>query len=407
MPLTALGIKQAKPAAKPKKLSDGKGLYLLVHPAGGKYWRMKYRHAGKENTLALGVWPDVSLAKARDGRDAARKLLAEGLDPIEVRRSEERQRVLNNALSFEVIAREWHEHQRGRWINSHAEQVLLSLEANVFPALGSRPVTDISPEELLNVVRAVERRGALDVAGRILQRCSSVFRYAIQTSRAKINPATELRGALRSHKVTHRAALSAESLPEFLQKLDHYDGHMLTRLALRLVMLTFVRSNELREARWEEFDIDQAMWRIPAERMKMRSAHLVPLSSQAIGVLEQILPITGRFDLVFPSQSGIKKTMSENTLLYAMYRMGYHGRATVHGFRATASTILNENAFSSDAIERQLAHAERNKVRAAYHRSEHLPERKRMMQWWADYLDTAARSIGQVVPMQAHGGRSG
>ena len=250
----------------------------------------------------------------------------------------------------------------------------------------------------MEVLRKVESRDALELASKTLQRCSAVFRFAIQTGRAEYNPVTDLKGALKTRKVIHRAALSRADLPEFLTKLSAYDGHMQTRLALNLVVLTFVRTGEIRGARWDEFDLDRAEWRIPAERMKMRSEHIVPLSQQALATLDELKPLSGHRELLFPSEKTWKKPISENTMLYAMYRMGYHGTATVHGFRATASTILNESGFKSDVIERQLAHAERNKVRAAYNRSEYLEERKKMMQWWADFLE-GIKNNKNVVPI--------
>ncbi len=398
MALTNTSVKHANPGSKSRKLYDEKGLLLLIQPSGAKYWRFKYRFGGKEKVLALGVYPEATLAEARRKRDMMRKLLADGIDPCEERRKVKRLQKVLAANSFESIAREWHDHQRGAWTKDHAESVLKSLEKEVFPALASRPVAEITPAELLDVVRAVEKRGALDVASRVLQRASSVFRYAIQTSRAERNPATDLRGALKTRKVAHRLALSRDELPEFLSKLETYDGHLLTRLALKLIVISFVRSHELRGARWDEFSLEHAEWRIPAERMKMWAAHLVPLSRQAIEVLEQIRPLTGRYELVFPNQNSPDKPMSENTLLFAMYRMGYHGRATPHGFRAVASTVLNESGFPPDVIERQLAHVERNKVRAAYHRSEYLEERRRMMQWWSDFLDGLATGAN-VIPL--------
>lgn len=399
MSLTDAAARQAKPREKAYKLSDSAGLYLLVQPNGAKYWRVKYRIAGKEKVLALGVYPDVTLTEARAKRDDARKVIGNGTDPITIKREQKRQDKLKAANSFEAIAREWHDHQKGRWIPDHAAKVIGSLEKEMFPAIGAYPITEITAPMVLEAVRKVEKRDALDVASRVLQRTSAAFRFAIQTGRAEHNPCTDLIGALKTRKVQHRAALERAELPEFLKKLENYDGHLLTRLALRLVMLTFVRSHELRGARWEEFDLERAEWRIPAERMKMRAPHIVPLSKQALAVLEEIKPITGRYALVFPSQNDHQKPMSENTLLYAMYRMGYHQRATVHGFRATASTILNESGFNHDVIERQLAHAERNKVRAAYHRSEYLAERAKMMQWWANFIDGVAKGAA-VIPIK-------
>jgi integrase len=269
--------------------------------------------------------------------------------------------------------------------------VVDSLEADVFPALGDIAIKEITPPTVLEVIRAVESRGALDVASRILQRTSAVFRYAIQTGRATYNPAADMKGVLKTRKVEHRSAISRADLPDFLKKLDSYSGDPVTKLGLTLIVLTFVRTGELRGARWEEFDVDQGEWRIPAERMKMRSAHIVPLSPQALAVIEELRPLTGQSDLLFPSKRNQRKPISENTLLYALYRLGYHKRATVHGFRALASTILNETGFRPDVVERQLAHVERNKVRAAYHRSEYLEERRKMMDWWGACLESMSK----------------
>ena len=396
MALTDTKIRNAKPRDRAYKLYDERGLFLLVQKTGGKWWRLKYRFAGKEKTISLGVYPDVGLQEARRRRDEARELVARDIDPAAERRQEKRRQKALAANSFEAVAREWHRHQKGRWSKGHAAGVIASLEKDVFPALGRRPVVEIAPGEVLDVIRAVERRGVVELPSKLLQRCSAVFRFAIQTGIADTNPAAELRGALKTHRVNHRAALKREELPEFLEKLDAYDGHILTRLGLLMILHTFVRSLELRGARWDEFDLEARLWRIPGERMKTGKEHLVPLSDQVLEILEQIRPISGNGELVFPMQNKPRKIMSENTLLFALYRLGYHGRATVHGFRATASTILNESGFAPDPIERQLAHVEKNKVRAAYHRSEYLEERRRMMQWWSDFIDTQ-REGGNVV----------
>jgi integrase len=399
MSLTDTAARQAKPKEKAYKLADGAGLYLLIQPGGAKYWRLKYRILGREKVLALGVYPEVTLAQARAKRDDARKMIANGTDPVDMKRDQKRQDKLRAANSFEALAREWHDQQKGRWSPVHAAKVIDTLEKEMFPTIGNSPIIEITAPMVLEAVRKVERRGALDVASRVLQRTGAVFRYAIQTGRAERNPCSDLTGVLKTRKVQHRAALGRNELPGFLDKLSKYDGQPLTRIALHLVVLTFVRSREMREARWEEFDLERAEWRIPAERMKMRAPHIVPLSRQAIEILKGLHPLTGRYALLFPGQNDPEKPMSENTLLYAMYRMGYHQRATVHGFRATASTILNETGFNTDAIERQLAHAERNKVRAAYHRSEYLNERVKMMQWWADFLDSITKG-SNVIPMK-------
>jgi integrase len=396
--LTDPKIRQAKPADKPYKLSDGGGLFLLVNPGGSKLWRLKYRFGGKEKLLAIGSYDKgVSLKKAREERDKARKQLVEGIDPGASRKEEkhaEREQIEN---TFRAIALNWAETYGAHWTESHRARVVTSLEADAFPALGDLPIKEITPPMVLEVIRAVESRGALDVASRVLQRTSSIFRFAIQTGRATYNPAADMRGVLKTRMVEHRSTISQGELPEFLKKLDSYSGDPITRLALRLIILTFVRTGELRGARWEEFDVDQREWRIPAERMKMRSPHIVPLSPQALAVLEELQPLTGHFYLLFPSQRDQQKPISENTLLYALYRLGYHKRATVHGFRALASTILNETGFRPDVIERQLAHVERNKVRAAYHRSEYLEERHKMMDWWGECIEAMANEQKVVL----------
>lgn len=387
MPLTDTAVKRAKSEPKDYKLADGGGLFLLVRSNGSKYWRLKYRFNGKEKLLALGVYPDTSLKKARTARAKAKEQLSGGIDPGDFKQKEKDSKKIRAANTFENIAREWWEKRKGEWTESHAGRVLKSLEQDIFPAFGNEPVAEITPQEVLRALRKVESRDALDVANRLMQRCSSVFRYAIQTGRAETNPAGDLTGALKARKRTHQPSLPRTELPKFLQQLDSYEGMLQTRLALRLLVLTFVRPGELRGARWEEIDLKAKEWRIPAERMKMHSEHVVPLSRQAIAVLEQLKALTGQYELVFPSERG-RKPMSENTMTFALYRMGYKSRATPHGFRATASSILNEQGFNRDAIERQLAHMERNKVRGAYtHHAEYLPERKKMMTWWADYLD--------------------
>jgi len=398
--LTDPKVRQAKPGDKPYKLFDGGGLFLLVQPGGAKLWRLKYRFGGKEKLLAIGSYgKGVSLKKAREERDRARDQLVERIDPGAVRKAEKHDERKQGENTFRAIALDWAETYGARWTESHRDQVLACLEANAFPALGDLPIKEITPPMVLEVIRAVEFRGALDVASRVLQRTGSVFRYAIQTGRATYNPAADMKGVLKTRKVEHRSAISRTDLPDFLKKLDSYSGDPVTKLALRLIVLTFVRTGELRGARWAEFDLDQGEWRIPAERMKMRSPHIVPLSRQALAVIEELKVLTGQFELLFPSQRDQRKPISENTLLYALYRLGYHKRATVHGFRALASTILNETGFRPDVIERQLAHVERNKVRAAYHRSEYLEERQKMMNWWGTYIESTAKDQ-KVTPLR-------
>jgi integrase len=398
MALTDISVRRAKPQEKAYKLSDAKGMYLLVSVAGSKLWRLKYRFAGKEKTLALGIYPERSLAEARVKRDDARKLIYDGVDPGVVRKQDKRDRQLRSENTFEVVAREWHGKQRAKWTERHADYVLRRLSADVFPTLGSRPIAEIDAPELLDVLRKIEARGAVDIAHRAQQTCGQIFRYAAATGRAKYDPSPSLRGALQAaDRVRHHAALSAVELPEFLGKLQNYDGDRQTKLALRLLLLTFVRTSELREAGWTEFNEEKSEWRIPAERMKMQREHIVPLSRQALEILRELRSSNGHRHYVFMNVANHEKPMSENTMLYAIYRMGYHSRATGHGFRATASTILNEQGWRPDVIERQLAHMERNKVRAAYHRSEYLAERRQMMQHWADFLDGLDAGANVVV----------
>ncbi len=396
--LTDPKIRQAKPADKPYKLFDGGGLFLLVQTGGSKLWRLKYRFGGKEKLLALGSYDKgISLKKAREERDKARDQLVEGIDPGAAKKKEKHAERKLAENTFRAIALDWAGTCGARWTESHFRRVVTSLEEDAFPVLGGLPVKEITPPMVLEVIRAVESRGALDVASRVLQRTSAVFRYAIQTGRVSYNPAADMKGVLKTRKVEHRSTISRCELPDFLKKLDSYSGESITKLALRLIVLTFVRTGELRGARWEEFDVDQREWRIPAERMKMRSPHIVPLSPQALAVLEELRSLTGHFDLLFPSQRDQGKPISENTLLYALYRLGYHKRATVHGFRALASTILNETGFRPDVIERQLAHVERNKIRAAYHRSEYLDERQKMMDWWGACIESMANEQKVVL----------
>ena len=389
-PLFDKTVQNLKPGKKPYKRSDGGGLYVFVAPDGARYWRMAYRFNEKQRTLALGVYPTISLSEAREARDAAKKLLAAGIDPMQAKREQKRQAKLCAENTFEAIAREWHEKQKDGWTPKYAVSVLKRFEDDIFPEIGSRPIGLIEAPELLDALRKVETRDALDVAKRLRETVGQVFRYGIQTGRAKRDPSADLKGALKAAgRQQHHKAMPREELPGFLRTLACYDGAEQTQLALRLMLLTFVRTTELRAAKWAEFNFETAEWRIPAERMKMRDPHIVPLSRQAIEVLTELRGMAGNSEFAFPSP-GAEGCMSNNTMLFAMYRMGYHGRATVHGFRAVASTILNEMGFNPDWIERQLAHSERNKVRGAYNHAQYLTERRRMMRHWADYLDTVA-----------------
>ena len=385
--LTDKQIVNARAKVKPYRLSDGGGLYLEVSPTGSKYWRMKYRFAGKEKRLAIGVYPRIKSAEARAKAAEAKAKLADGTDPSAERKVAKLAGLVSATNTFEAVAREWCERRKDEISAGHATQIIKTMENELFPIIGGRPVSTIETSEVISALRKTEKRGALEVASKARQWCAMVFRYAIVTGRAKHNPAGDLRGAIKSRQTQHHAALDRKGLADFLRRLDTYDGKAQTRLALRLLALTFVRTGELRGATWQELDLPAHTWLIPAERMKMRAPHVVPLARQTVSVLEELHKLNGSGELIFPGANDNDKPMSENTLLYALYRMGYHGRATGHGFRATASTLLNEMGFNPDVIERQLAHTERNKVRAAYNRAEYLPDRIIMMQEWADYLD--------------------
>mgnify|MGYP000278574890 CR=1 FL=1 len=383
----------------PGKHFDGHGLYLEITKATppGRYWRLKYRHAGKEKRLAFGVYPAVTLKQARDRRDEARKVIERGGDPGELKRAAKSQADSDARNTFEGVAREWIGHQAGGWTAGHTERVRKTLEADVFPLLGRRPLVQIRPRDVVAVVKAIERRGAGEVADRVLNRVRAVFRYAVAHELIDANPMSELRPGdlFKPRPVVHRLALADQDLPAFLAKLGAYEGDPITTAALRLLMLTALRPGELRGLRWAEIDTDAAQVRIPAERMKMRSPHVVPLSRQALEVIESVRPLRGDRDLVFPSPYSPGKSLSENTFNSAIARMGFKGYATAHGFRALFSTVANERGHDADVIERQLAHIERNKVRAAYHRAEYLAERATLLQWWADYID--GRRGGKVV----------
>ncbi|PTU28232.1 tyrosine-type recombinase/integrase [Stenotrophobium rhamnosiphilum] len=387
MSLTAVQVKNAKPGPRPYKETDERGMYLLVQTSGSKLWRLNYRFGGKSKTLALGAYPDVSLAAAREKRDEARRLLTSGIDPSQAKRAEKAAVRTSTANSFEVVAREWLAKQN--LADSTRTKVLWLFESLTFPWIGTRPIKDITAPELLAVLRRVEARGKLHTAQGIKQRCGQVFRYAVATGRAERDPSGDLRGALATPKTRHRASITDPTkIGPLLRAIDGYQGSIVTACALKLAPLLFVRPGELRHAEWSEFDLASAEWRIPAAKMKMRQTHIVPLSMQGIAVLKELNPLTGSSRYVFPSIRSHRDPMSENTVLAALRRMGYSGEEmSGHGFRSMASTRLHEMGWPHAAIERQLAHAERNKVSAAYNYAEHLPERRKMMQAWADYLD--------------------
>jgi integrase len=348
-----------------------------------------------------GPYPEVSAKKARVAREAAKTLLRDGKDPGAVKQAQKRAAKISSANTFDAVAREWHGKARNTWDPRHADRVWKSIENDLLPDLGSRPVAEIDAPELMAVLRKIESRGAHETRMRAQQRAGAVFRYAVATGRAQRDPSADIRGAFTAPRVTHYAAISQKELPELLQKVEGYDGEPITKLALKLLLLTFVHTGELRGGEWSEVDIDAAEWRILAERMKMREPHVVPLSTQALAVLAELRTLSGKRKHLFPHRSRDGRTMSENTILYALYRLGYESRMTGHGVRAVASTLLNETGFPPDVIERQLAHIERNKTRAAYNRSSYLPERVKMMQHWADVLD-AMRTGSNVVPMKRH-----
>ncbi|WP_350214714.1 integrase arm-type DNA-binding domain-containing protein [Algiphilus sp.] len=403
MKLTDSAVRNAKPADKTQKLFDGGGLFLEVTQKGSKRWRWKYRYGGKEKLLSMGVYPVTGLKEARERRNEARKQLAEGKDPSALRKAEATAKAVRAADSFEALALEWMKQKRERWIPAHQEKVARRFEVHVFPWLGRRPVAEIGAPELLQVLRRIESTGNVDTARRVLQSCGHVFRYAIATGRAERDPSGDLRGALKAPKDRHYASLTDPAkVGGLLRAIDGYSGDFTTKCALRLAPLVFVRPGELRAAEWWEFDLDNAEWRIAAERMKMRSPHIVPLSRQAVAILRDLHPLTGGGTLVFPGVRSPLRPMSENTVNAALRRLGYTTQEmTGHGFRSMASTLLNEMGWHRDAIERQLAHAERNAVRAAYNYAEYLPERRRMMQAWADYLDALREGSTKVTPIRA------
>lgn len=402
MPLTDTAIRRAKPADKPVRLFDGGGLYLEVAPSGGKWWRIKFRHDGKEKRLSLGVYPDVSLKEARQRRDEARQLLGMGTDPSAHRKAERKARQVATLNTFEALARAWLDHRADAWVVRTRTMILASLENDVFPTLGARPIADIQPADIRNLVQGIEARGAGETAGRVFQRLRSIFRFAIAHDVIGTDPTYPLKPAeiFKPRKVTHRAALAERDVPEFLRRLAAYEGDPATAAALSLLMLTAVRPGELRGAEWREIDVERALWRVPAARMKMKTEHVVPLSRQALEVHDAVRPLSGRGALVFPSPFYPGKPLSDGTLNSALARMGYKGIATAHGFRTLFSTCANEAGWNRDHIEKQLAHEDRDDVRGAYNRAQWLEERTRMMQWWADRIDTL-RKGADVIPFKA------
>jgi integrase len=407
MALTDIKVRTAKPDTKEYSLADGDGMSLLVHPNGSKYWRFRFRFGGKQHLIAFGVYPETSLADARQKREEARRLVAAGVDPRLHKRAVKEEQA-KEAITFESVARDWHASNQ-KWSESHSGRVLKSLEDNLFAAIGKRNIAELKTRDLLIPIKAVEMSGRLEVAGRLQQRTTAIMRFAVQSGLIDYNPAQEIAGAVATAKRQHRAALELNRIPELLHRIDTYIGRPLTRLAVELTLLVFIRSSELRFARWAEVDFANAMWTIPGEReplegvkhshrgSKMRTPHLVPLSCQALIILEQIKSMSGNRDLIFVGDHNPRKPMSENTVNKALRVMGYDTKVDIcgHGFRTMAcSSLIESGLWSKDAVERQMSHQERNSVRAAYiHKAEHLGERRLMLQWWADYLDANRESV--------------
>ncbi|TYX08196.1 tyrosine-type recombinase/integrase [Klebsiella pneumoniae] len=388
MKLNARQVDTAKPREKAYQLADGAGLYPEVVPSGSRYWRMKYRFNGKEKRMAFGVYPAVSLAQARALRDEAKKKLAEGIDPSFAKKEEKLVRDVRLHNTFQAVALEWHGTKVSRWSEGYASDIIEAFNKDIFPYIGQQPVNEIKPLVLLNVLRRMESRGATEKAKKVRQRCSEVFRYAIVTGRAEYNPAADLTSAMSGHESKHYPFLTVEELPDFFKALSGYTGSPLIVLAARLLILTGVRTGELRGAFWSEFDLEKAVWEIPAERMKMKRPHLVPLSTQALEIVQQLKVMSGQYPLVFPGRNDPRKTMSEASINQVFKRIGYTGKVTGHGFRHTMSTILHEEGFNTAWIETQLAHVDKNAIRGTYNHALYLEGRKETMQWYGDYVDS-------------------
>ena len=391
MKLNARQVETAKPKEKPYKLSDGGGLYLLVNPNGSRYWRLKYRVGGKEKLLSVGVYPDVTLSDARSKREDAKRILVAGGDPGQEKQAEKQARVLAAQNSFESVAIEWHEHKAPNWSQGYASDILEYLTKDIFPFIGKRAINEIKPAEMLSVLRKMEQRGVLDKLKKTRQACRQIFTHAEITGRAESNPVTDLAGALKAPKQKHFPHLSVEQIPGFLNALNDYSGSMITRTATKLLMITGLRTIELRTSEWSDIDFEKGIWQIPAERMKMRRPHIVPISRQARELLEEIHQLTGRGRYVFHGRNDAGKPMSEASINQVIKRIGYDGKATGHGFRHTLSTILHEQGYNSAWIETQLAHVDKNSIRGTYNHAQYLEGRRTMLQDYADYLDALER----------------
>ncbi|MGH8184753.1 MAG: tyrosine-type recombinase/integrase [Rhodanobacteraceae bacterium] len=400
--LTLPAVKNARSRGKPYRLADGMGLSLLVEPTGAKLWRFRFRYGGKESMVSFGSWPEVSLADARAQRDDARRQLRDGINPSAARKQARIEREVTSGNTFRAVAADWVEANKNEWIASHTERVRRSLERDVLPALGDRPIADITAAEVLAVVRRVEKRDALDQAKRVLQRLTSIFALGVASLRCPANPARELSGALKkAPRVKHRASLALNALPTYFERFAELQADPVTRAALALLPLTVVRVSELVNAPWSEFDLDAAMWIIPAERMKMAREHRVPLSRQAVEILRTLEPTDAKPGaLVFPSPSDRKRPLSINAPLVALRRMGYAaGQLTLHGWRSTFSTWAYESGYDGNVIEITLAHVDKNAVRAAYNNAQYMDKRRALLQAWADTLD-AKRAGANVIPIR-------
>ena len=388
MALTHIQITKAKPRDKSYKLFDSGGLYLLVNPTGSKCWRLKYRFNNKEYLLSFGQYPDVTLAEAREARDKAKKFLAQGLDPSEIKKTKLRQDKEEAANTFESVALEWHEKHKVKWVKKTADRTMSMLKRHIFPFIGSTAMSKLKPAALLCAIQKIESRGNIETAHRALQVCGQISRFAIATDRASMDLSSVLKGALTPVKVKHHSSITdPDKVGQLLLDIDNYEGAYLTQQALQLAPLVFVRPGELRHAEWAEIDFEKKEWKIPGEKMKMRLPHIVPLSKQVLVILKDLHGHTGHLQYLFPGAVSVKRPMSENTVNVALKRMGYKDKHTAHGFRSTASTILHEQGLRHDVIELQLAHKIGNQVSAAYNYATYLPERQKMMQHWADYLD--------------------
>ncbi|EKA2981804.1 TPA: tyrosine-type recombinase/integrase, partial [Escherichia coli] len=386
MALTDIQIKRAKPQDKPYTMNDGHGLSLLIKPDGSKGWRFRFRFAGKARLMSFGSYELVSLAEAREKRDTARKQVANGIDPVEERKAQKLAQKLSTENSFESVSREWHAAKADRWTIAYREEIIKTFEQDVFPFIGKRPISEIKPLELLEVLKRIEKRGALEKTRKVRQRCGEVFRYAIITGRAEYNPAPDLAIALAIPKQKHHPFLSAEELPHFVRDLESYTGSIITKNATKILMMTGVRTQEMRFATWSEIDLIKGIWEIPAERMKMRRPHIVPLSSQVIELFKQLQPITSDYPYVFIGRNDRRKPISKESVNQVIESLGYKGRTTGHGFRHTLSTILHEMGFESAWIEIQLAHVDKNTIRGTYNHALYLDKRKYMMQKYSDFL---------------------